>query len=182
MYLVELRSVSLQGNSLGFVLSQISSAVITAIGYAWKYLRNLLAVKTSARTIFSIRDRTNSSVACSAYGVQWKSLFLMHFFNVLNSGKDFSVDLERNLFRLANFPLRLWTSLIVREDGSHNIAYVLSGHGGYPSWILSRCSATDHGTPVMSDSCHANISKFSLRSEHSFVRPFADSVPLIATS
>ncbi|GJY68975.1 hypothetical protein Tco_0471957 [Tanacetum coccineum] len=33
--------------------------------------------------------------------------FLMHFFKVLNSGKDFFADFERNLFRLANFPLRL---------------------------------------------------------------------------
>ncbi|GKB17755.1 hypothetical protein Tco_0851678 [Tanacetum coccineum] len=35
----------------------------------------------------------------------------------------------------------------------------------YPSRILSRCSAIDHGTPVMSDGCHANISKFSFRKE-----------------
>nr|GEZ74452.1 reverse transcriptase domain-containing protein [Tanacetum cinerariifolium] len=48
--------------------------------------------------------------------------------------------------------------------------------GVYPSRILSRCSATDRGIPVMSDGCHANISKFSLRREHSFVRLFTDSV------
>ncbi|GKE57580.1 hypothetical protein Tco_1496765, partial [Tanacetum coccineum] len=63
------------------------------------------------RVSFSHQDRANCSMrggqACSAFGVQWKSLFLMHFFKVLNSGKDFSADLERNLFRLANFPLRL---------------------------------------------------------------------------
>ncbi|GKE54347.1 hypothetical protein Tco_1489503 [Tanacetum coccineum] len=29
--------------------------------------------------------------------------------------------------------------------------------------MLSRCSATDHGTPVMSDGCHANISKVTLK-------------------
>nr|GEZ38294.1 reverse transcriptase domain-containing protein [Tanacetum cinerariifolium] len=29
---------------------------------------------------------------------------------------DFSADLERNLFRLASFPLRLWTSLVVYGD------------------------------------------------------------------
>ncbi|GKE59756.1 hypothetical protein Tco_1510123, partial [Tanacetum coccineum] len=49
----------------------------------------------------------NCLKACFASGVQWKSLFLMHLFKVLNSGKDFSADLEMNLFRLANFPLRL---------------------------------------------------------------------------
>ncbi|GKD25479.1 hypothetical protein Tco_1231693, partial [Tanacetum coccineum] len=64
--------------------------------------------------------------ACSASGVQWKSLFLMHFYKVLNSGNDFSTDLERNLFRLANFPLRLWTSLIVRGDGSRSTASVVT--------------------------------------------------------
>ncbi|GKD38228.1 hypothetical protein Tco_1258435 [Tanacetum coccineum] len=74
--------------------------------------------------------------ACSASGVQWKSLFLMHFFKVLNSGKDFSADLERNLFRLGNFPLRLWTSLIVRGDGSRSKASVLSGHGFIPFGLI----------------------------------------------
>nr|GEU97703.1 hypothetical protein [Tanacetum cinerariifolium] len=91
--------------------------------------------------------------SCSTSGVQWKSLFMMYLFNVLNSGKDFFAGLERNLFMLANFSLRLCTSLIVRGDGSR----------GYPSWILSQFVATDRGTPVMSDDCHVNISKFSLR-------------------
>ncbi|GJU45871.1 hypothetical protein Tco_1203137 [Tanacetum coccineum] len=49
--------------------------------------------------------------------------------------------------------------------------------GEYPSWILSRCSATDRGTPVISDGCHANISRFSFKSVHSPVHPFADSTP-----
>ncbi|GKF25302.1 hypothetical protein Tco_0081196, partial [Tanacetum coccineum] len=74
--------------------------------------------------------------ACSTSGVQWKSLFLMHFFKVLNSGKNFSADLERNLFRLANFPLRLWTALIVRGDGSHNTASVLSRNSFIPSGLI----------------------------------------------
>nr|GEY21835.1 reverse transcriptase domain-containing protein [Tanacetum cinerariifolium] len=52
----------------------------------------------------------------------------------------------------------------------------------YPSRLLSRCSATDRDTPVMSDGCHVNISKFSFKSEHSSVRPFVDNVPLSATS
>ncbi|GKF25625.1 hypothetical protein Tco_0081519, partial [Tanacetum coccineum] len=73
---------------------------------------------------------------CSASDVQWKSLFLIHFFMVLNSGKYFSADLERNLFKLANFPLRLWTSLIVRGDGSCSTASVLSGHGFIPSGVI----------------------------------------------
>nr|GEW87665.1 reverse transcriptase domain-containing protein [Tanacetum cinerariifolium] len=67
-------------------------------------------------------------MACFASGVQWKSLFLMHFFKVLNNGKDFYADLERNLLRLANFPLRPWTSLIVRGDESRSTTSVLSGH------------------------------------------------------
>nr|GEU53954.1 hypothetical protein [Tanacetum cinerariifolium] len=66
--------------------------------------------------------------ACSASGVQWKSLFLMHFFKV----KEFFVNLVMNLFRLASFPLRLWTSLIVRGDGSCKTASVLSRHGFIP--------------------------------------------------
>nr|GEW28592.1 hypothetical protein [Tanacetum cinerariifolium] len=81
-------------------------SVITMMGCAWKYLRNLLAAQTSTKTSFSI--------------------------GVLKSGKDFSVDLEMNLFRLASFPLRLWTSLIVRGDGCCNTASVLSVHGFIP--------------------------------------------------
>nr|GFA34183.1 hypothetical protein [Tanacetum cinerariifolium] len=85
-------------------------SVMTIMRCAWKYLRNLLAAQISARTSFSI--------------------------GVLKSGKDFSYDLERNLFRLASFPLRLWTSLIVHGDGSCNTAFVLSGHGFIPSGLI----------------------------------------------
>ncbi|GKA53331.1 hypothetical protein Tco_0746646, partial [Tanacetum coccineum] len=74
--------------------------------------------------------------ACSASDVQWKSLFLMHFFKVLNSSRDFSADLERNLFRLDNFPLRLWTSLIVYRDGSCSTTSILSGHGFIPFGLI----------------------------------------------
>nr|GFA66382.1 hypothetical protein [Tanacetum cinerariifolium] len=58
-------------------------SVMTTMGCAWKYLCKLLAAQSSVRTSFSI-----------------------------GSGKDFSANLEMNLFRLASFPLRLWTSLI----------------------------------------------------------------------
>nr|GFA01702.1 hypothetical protein [Tanacetum cinerariifolium] len=58
-------------------------------------------------------------------------------FHVLNSSKDFSADLERNLFRLANFPIRLGTSLIVRSDGCCSTATVLSGHGFIPSRVTT---------------------------------------------
>ncbi|GKF63941.1 hypothetical protein Tco_0187389, partial [Tanacetum coccineum] len=110
MYLAKLRPASLQGNPLGSVLPQMSlvgtdncdRVRLECVAYEIDWCLN--------RAPFSHQDRTNSSVgggqACSASGVQWKSLFLMHFFKVLNSGKDFSADLERNLFRLANFPLR----------------------------------------------------------------------------
>ncbi|GKB17658.1 RNA-directed DNA polymerase, eukaryota, reverse transcriptase zinc-binding domain protein [Tanacetum coccineum] len=96
--------------------------------------------------------------ACSTSGIQWKSLFLMHFFKVLNSGRDFSADLERNLFRLANFLLRFWTSLIVRGDGSYCTTSVLSRHtteqanilpigGCYYTWMNkagTKLSKIDH--------------------------------------
>nr|GEY25076.1 retrovirus-related Pol polyprotein from transposon TNT 1-94 [Tanacetum cinerariifolium] len=47
----------------------------------------------------------------------------------------------------------------------------------YPSWISIRCPAIDRGTPVMSDGCHANISKFPFKSMHNSVRAFVDTVP-----
>ncbi|GKA84419.1 hypothetical protein Tco_0806014 [Tanacetum coccineum] len=53
-----------------------------------------------------------------------------------SSDRDLFAELERNLFKLANFPLRLWTSLIVRGDGSCNTASVLSGHDFIPSGLI----------------------------------------------
>nr|GEU79384.1 hypothetical protein [Tanacetum cinerariifolium] len=162
-------------------------SMMTTMGCAWKYLRNLLAAQTGVRTSFSI--------------------------GVLKSGKDFSVNLEMNLFKITSFPLRLQTSLIVCGDRSCSTTSILSGHdfipsgfimyprnipyvasnslvcgasvleaeghfcvaiypmtGEYPSRILSRCSTIYHGTPIMSDDCHANISKFLFKSVHSSVR------------
>nr|GFC04112.1 reverse transcriptase domain-containing protein [Tanacetum cinerariifolium] len=57
----------------------------------------------------------------------------------------------------------------------------LSRTGEYPSWMLSRCSATDRGTPVMSDGCPAKMSKFFFRTEHNSMRPLSDSDPPITT-
>nr|GEY56999.1 hypothetical protein [Tanacetum cinerariifolium] len=48
--------------------------------------------------------------------------------------------------------------------------------------MLSRCSATDRGTQVMSDGCHAKMSKFFFRTEHNAVRPLSNSDPPITTS
>nr|GFA12079.1 reverse transcriptase domain-containing protein [Tanacetum cinerariifolium] len=53
-------------------------------------------------------------------------------------------------------------------------------HEGYVVLVNLFLITTDRGTPVMSDGCNANISKFSIRIEHSSVRPFADNVPPIA--
>nr|GEW59247.1 hypothetical protein [Tanacetum cinerariifolium] len=64
-------------------------SVMTTIGCSWKYLRNLLAAQTCART--------SCFKAYFASPIQWKSPFLMHFFKVLKSGKDFSANLEMNL-------------------------------------------------------------------------------------
>ncbi|GKA11554.1 hypothetical protein Tco_0691100 [Tanacetum coccineum] len=54
--------------------------------------------------------------------------------------------------------------------------------GKYPSRILSRCSTTDRGTPVMSDGCHANISNFSFRGEHTSLSISLDDVVTVAHS
>nr|GFC71367.1 hypothetical protein [Tanacetum cinerariifolium] len=139
-------------------------------------------------------------------------------------GRDFSANLERNLFRLASFPLRLWTSLIVCGYGNCNTTDVLSGHGLIPSGVityprntlsanpneyffglsfififracplffcrtgghhsrtLSLCSAMERGIPVMSEGCHAKMSKFLFKREHNSVRPASDKDPPTTTS
>nr|GFB54751.1 reverse transcriptase domain-containing protein [Tanacetum cinerariifolium] len=48
--------------------------------------------------------------------------------------------------------------------------------------MLSRCSDMDRGTLVMSDGCHAKMSKFFFKTEHNSVRPLSDSDPPITTS
>ncbi|GJT55308.1 hypothetical protein Tco_0990362 [Tanacetum coccineum] len=67
--------------------------------------------------------------ASSASVVQRKSPFFVHFLSVLNKGSDLSADLDRNLFKPANFPFNDWTSFIVRGEGSWMTAFVFSGHG-----------------------------------------------------
>ncbi|GJV48875.1 hypothetical protein Tco_1439087 [Tanacetum coccineum] len=46
---------------------------------------------------------------------------------VLNSGKDFSADLERNLFKLANFLLSALTPFDVRGTGVSSTELVCQG-------------------------------------------------------
>nr|GFA07322.1 reverse transcriptase domain-containing protein [Tanacetum cinerariifolium] len=52
---------------------------------------------------------------------------------VLKNGNDFSADLDRNLFRLANFPFRFCTSFKHFGDGKLMTASTLSGHTFNPS-------------------------------------------------
>ncbi|GKB86514.1 hypothetical protein Tco_0958786 [Tanacetum coccineum] len=54
MHLVERHPASQRGSLLRSGPSQMSAAVMTTMGCAWKYLCNLLAAQTSARTSFSI--------------------------------------------------------------------------------------------------------------------------------
>ncbi|GJY35580.1 hypothetical protein Tco_0420958, partial [Tanacetum coccineum] len=70
--------------------------------------------------------------AALAFAVYWKSLFFVHFFKALKNGSDFSADLDRNLFRLANFPFRFYTSFRHFGDGRLKTASILSGHTFIP--------------------------------------------------
>nr|GEX70028.1 hypothetical protein [Tanacetum cinerariifolium] len=105
---------------------------MTTMGCAWKYLRNLLAAQTSTTTSFSIE--LLESLFC-----YWRPMEVT-FFDALLQGFEewqrFFANLDRNLFRLDSFPLRLWTSLIVRGAGSCNTASVLSGHGFIPFGLI----------------------------------------------
>ncbi|GKD83563.1 hypothetical protein Tco_1350402 [Tanacetum coccineum] len=53
--------------------------------------------------------------------------------------------------------------------------------GWHPSRMFKRCSATERGTPVMSASFQANISKFSFSKLQSSILPFLDRLPPIVT-
>ncbi|GJS04112.1 hypothetical protein Tco_0320620 [Tanacetum coccineum] len=95
------------------------------MGCAWKYLCNLLAAQTGAKTSFSIGFRTDHStkvLALPAWVVLlsvvsslleglfcfWHPMeitFLMHFFKVLKSGKDFSANLKRKSIQASQLPI-----------------------------------------------------------------------------
>nr|GEX35736.1 putative reverse transcriptase domain-containing protein [Tanacetum cinerariifolium] len=61
-----------------------------------------------------------------------ESHFLCAFLSVLKNGNDFSADLAKNLFKLANFPLSYCTSFKYIGDGRLKTASTLSGHTFIP--------------------------------------------------
>ncbi|GKA20472.1 hypothetical protein Tco_0700461 [Tanacetum coccineum] len=82
-------------------------------------------------------DRTDRVFGCtenalSASAVNWKSLFFMQFFRVLKKGRDFSSDFDKNMLKLASFPLRLCTSFSVLGECSFMTAYAFFGHAFIP--------------------------------------------------
>nr|GFB52650.1 hypothetical protein [Tanacetum cinerariifolium] len=50
---------------------------------------------------------------------------------------DFSTDVDKNLFRLTNFPLRLCTSFSVLGDCSFITTSALSGHALIPFMLIT---------------------------------------------
>ncbi|GKG46681.1 hypothetical protein Tco_0501527, partial [Tanacetum coccineum] len=55
-----------------------------------------------------------------------------HVDQVLKKGNYFAADLDRNLFRLVSFPLRLCTSFSVLGDFSRMTSSAFSGHASIP--------------------------------------------------
>ncbi|GKF30604.1 hypothetical protein Tco_0100402, partial [Tanacetum coccineum] len=122
--------------SLGPCTSQLKILVYPEVRdprNPWAVRKEILLEDAIAANISRAVRKEILLKAGGASEVQQKSLFLVQFFNVLNSGKVFFADLERNLFRPASLPLMLWTSLIVRGDGSCSTVSTLSGHGLIPS-------------------------------------------------
>ncbi|GJR64296.1 hypothetical protein Tco_0010361 [Tanacetum coccineum] len=114
----------------------VSSTALIAPCVADKYIINSSPGR-GATSVGSAAICCLSSVkASSASVVQRKSPFFVHFLSVLNKGSDLSADLDRNLFKPANFPFNDWTSFIVRGEGSWMTAFVFSGHGLMPSDAL----------------------------------------------
>ncbi|GJY72846.1 hypothetical protein Tco_0477277, partial [Tanacetum coccineum] len=114
---------------------------------------------------------------------------------VLKKRSGFSVDLDKNLFKLASFPLRLCASFSIWGDRNFITASTFSGQAliplmltmwprNAPSFViihLQRCSAMDLGTPVISVGFQENISKLSLSKLQSSILPFSDRLPPIVT-
>ncbi|GKC88560.1 hypothetical protein Tco_1149209 [Tanacetum coccineum] len=88
--------------------------------------------KTKGRQC-KLRDSLlHSRNAFFASAVHWKSLLFMQFFRVLKKGNDFSADLDKNMFKLASFLLRLCTSFNVLGDCSFTTTSAFSGHALIP--------------------------------------------------
>ncbi|GJY46892.1 hypothetical protein Tco_0435955 [Tanacetum coccineum] len=114
----------------------IGWSVTTTTGYAWKYHLNLLVACTSAKTSFSIElTALNASLVAQ---------------RVLKKGSDLSADLDKNLFKLANFSLRLCASFSFRGDCSFVTASAFSRHTLIP-FMLTTCP---RNTPSSSPNVH----------------------------
>ncbi|GJW27369.1 hypothetical protein Tco_0041180 [Tanacetum coccineum] len=90
----------------------------------------------------------------ASLAAQRKLLFFMQFFKVLNKGKDFSADFDKNLLKLASFPLRLSTSFSVLGT---SLLLLRSRRRRLPSSsqfafqrLYLQAVGGDRGTPVMS--------------------------------
>nr|GEW34707.1 ribonuclease H-like domain-containing protein [Tanacetum cinerariifolium] len=95
--------------------------------------------------------------ATSASAVHWKYLFFVHFFKLLKNDRDFYVNLERNLFRLANFPF-----------------------SKHPSYTFSLSFAICRETPVISAGFQANMSWLHLSKSYNAFHPSSVRVEPIA--
>ncbi|GKB32687.1 hypothetical protein Tco_0872088 [Tanacetum coccineum] len=118
---------------LGLTLQGVANKVdwlcfasFSVINTALTASRGAVSVGSSAISFFICLN------AASAFVVHWKLLFFMHFFKALKNDSDFFADLDRNLFRLANFPLRFCTSFRHFGDGMLKMASTLSGHTFIP--------------------------------------------------
>nr|GEV72818.1 LOB domain-containing protein 36-like [Tanacetum cinerariifolium] len=89
---------------------------------------NLLRPSSVRRPLRIPVDPTCYLNASSAFIVQWESFFFMHFFKVLKNANDFSVDLAKNLFRIASFSFKFYTSFKHFMDRRLSTAFTLSRH------------------------------------------------------
>ncbi|GJV04576.1 hypothetical protein Tco_1338145 [Tanacetum coccineum] len=85
------------------------SVIMTALTVSFAAARYTMSSSFS----IGVTNMGSSAMSCficlnasSASAVQQKSLFFVHFFNVLKNGNDFSADLAKNWFRLASFPFK----------------------------------------------------------------------------
>ncbi|GJX23945.1 transcription factor MYB105-like protein [Tanacetum coccineum] len=86
------------------------------------------------------------SLAAQRYMIS-SSFGLGAFFRILKKGSDFSADLDRNLFKLASFPLRLCTSFSILRDCSRMTVSALSGHAFIPCMLTTWPKNTPSSTP-----------------------------------
>ncbi|GJT78803.1 hypothetical protein Tco_1045528 [Tanacetum coccineum] len=165
-------------------------SVITTTGCAWKYRLSLLISLSASKTALTASLAAQKTPFLLLMSIGNHSFHAS--FRVLKKGSEFSTDLDKNLFRLASFPLRLCASFNVQGDCNFITAFAFSGQALIPFMLTTWPRNAPSFAPNAMfrygpwNACHVcwfpgNIFRLSLSRLQSSILPFSDRFQPIVT-